>query len=96
MAGYVLADVEWVDQDGRARYVELLPPSLERFGGKFVVGTSDVEVEEGDWEHRGVLVLIRFPSLDDAVGWYRSSEYEPALKVRQTSARSRLMIFEGD
>jgi uncharacterized protein (DUF1330 family) len=96
VAGYVLADVEWFDDQGRARYVELLGPTLEQYGGEFVAGTRDVRVKEGDWEHRGILVLIRFPTLDSAVEWYHSSEYEPALQVRKASSRSRLLIFEGD
>jgi uncharacterized protein (DUF1330 family) len=62
MAGYVLVDVEWLDEEGRKRYVEMLGPTLERFRGTVVVGTRDVRVEEGDWRHRGILVLIRFPA----------------------------------
>jgi uncharacterized protein (DUF1330 family) len=96
MAGYVLADVEWTDDAGRQRYLELLPPTLSKYEGEFIVATREVDVEEGDWEHAGILVLIRFPTADRARAWYSSDEYQPALRVRRASSRSRLMIFEGD
>jgi uncharacterized protein (DUF1330 family) len=96
VAGYVLADVEWVDQEAYRRYAGMIEPSLEPFGGTFVVGTREVEVREGDWEHRGVLVLIRFPSLEQARAWYGSQQYLPAREIRKSGSNSRLMIFEGD
>lgn len=96
MAGYVLADVEWLDEEGRQRYVELIGPTLAGYQGEFVAATRDVRVEEGDWLPRGILVLIRFPTLAQATGWYESPEYRPALQVRQGSSRSRLLIFEGE
>jgi uncharacterized protein (DUF1330 family) len=97
MPGYVLADVEWTDEAGRQRYRELLAPILLKYEGEFLAATTEVEVEEGDWHHAGMLVLIRFPSLDAARAWYASDEYQPALRIRlASSSRSRLMIFEGD
>ena len=96
MSGYVLADVEWTHEEGRLRYRELLAPALEQFDGHFVAATTDVQVKEGDWQHAGILVLIRFPTLEQALAWYRSDAYRPALQVRQASSRSRMLIFEGD
>jgi uncharacterized protein (DUF1330 family) len=96
MAGYVLADVEWTDEAGRQRYRDLLSPTLAKYEGELIVATTEVDVEEGDWQHAGTLVLIRFPTVDRARAWYASEEDQPALRVRQESSHSRLMIFEGD
>jgi uncharacterized protein (DUF1330 family) len=96
MAGYVLADVDWLDQSGRQRYVGKIDETIEAFGGKFIVGTTDVTVKEGDWNHSGILVIIRFPTMEQAVAWYDSDEYMPLRQLRIESSRSRLMIFEGD
>ncbi len=92
----MLADVEWIDEAARRRYVKLLSPTLAEYQGEFIVATTDVDVVEGEWRHAGILVLIRFPTLERARAWYASEEYRPALRVRQASSRSRLMIFEGD
>lgn len=95
MPGYVLGDVEWIDETGRRQYIELLGPTLEKFGGEFVAGTRQVRVVEGDWLPAGVLVLIRFESLAAAIDWYESPDYRPARLVREKAARSRMLIFEG-
>jgi uncharacterized protein (DUF1330 family) len=95
MSGYVIADVDWADEDARLQYLELLAPTLDQFGGQFIASATSATVEEGDWEHHGILNLLRFPSLDKALEWYRSDEYKPALRLRQESAKSRLLIFEG-
>jgi len=48
---------------------------------------------EGDWHPEGV-VLISFPTLKDALAWYDSEEYGPALDIRQrSSSSSQLLIF---
>ncbi|MGA7088288.1 MAG: DUF1330 domain-containing protein [Candidatus Dormiibacterota bacterium] len=96
MAGYVLALVEWTDEAGRQRYRDLLSPTLAKYEGELIVATTEVDAVEGDWQHAGILVLIRFPTVDRARSWYASEEYQPALRARQESSRSRLMIFEGD
>ena len=93
MAGYVLADVSWTSAEGRQAYLELLGPSLEAHGGTMLCGSRDVHVMEGDWHPEGVTVLLSFPALKDALAWYDSEEYRPALDIRLRSSRSRLLIF---
>jgi uncharacterized protein (DUF1330 family) len=95
MSGYVLANVSWLDQDARQAYVDLLGPSLDAHGGVVLAATHDVRVLEGDWQPDGVLVLISFPTAEGALAWYNSEQYRPALKIREQSASSRLLIF-GD
>ena len=95
MSGYVLANVNWANNEARQAYVELLAPSLEAHGGTVIAGGETVRVPEGDWQPDGVLVLISFPTVEAAVAWYDSEEYRPALEIRKGSARSRLLIF-GD
>jgi uncharacterized protein (DUF1330 family) len=75
--------------------VDLLGPSLGAHGGLVIAGTRDVRVLEGDWQPDGLLVLISFPTVEDALAWFNSEEYRPALEVRKRSWSSRLLIF-GD
>ena len=95
MGGYVLANVNWTNEDARQAYVEHLGPSLEAHGGAVITGGQDVRVMEGDWQPDGLLVLISFPTVAAARGWYDSEEYRAALEIRKRSANSRLLIF-GD
>ncbi len=95
MSGYVLANVEWTDEEGHAEYLKLLGPSLEAFGGETLARSPDSEVMEGDWHPEGAMVLITFPSRESATNWYHSNEYSEALAIRLRSGRARLLIF-GD
>jgi uncharacterized protein (DUF1330 family) len=93
MSGYVLADVSWADEDARKAYMNLLGPGLEAYGGVVTTRSQDVHVMEGDWQPAGVIVLISFPAVKDALAWYHSEEYRPALEIRKRSCSSRLLIF---
>ncbi len=95
MAGYVLADVSWTNAEGRQAYLDLLGPTLEAHGGTMMCRSQDVHVMEGDWHPEGITVLISFPTLEDALAWYDSEEYRPALDIRLKSSRSRVMIIGG-
>jgi uncharacterized protein (DUF1330 family) len=95
MSGYVLADVSWADAEARQTYLGLQGPSLEAHGMVRATATQDVRVMEGDWQPNGVTVLISFPTMQDALAWYSSEEYRPALEIRKRSSNSRVLIF-GD
>jgi uncharacterized protein (DUF1330 family) len=41
------------------------------------------------------IVLIEFPDSDTARRWYRSDEYQSALKLRQAASRGRLILVEA-
>ena len=95
MSGYVLANVSWSDEAGRQAYLNLLGPSLDAHRGVVITRGQDVHVLEGDWRPDGVLVLISFPAVEDALAWYNSEEYRPAAEIRKRSSKSRFLIF-GD
>jgi uncharacterized protein (DUF1330 family) len=96
MAGYFLVDIEWTDDEGRARYVGSVVQTVEAYDGKFLASVPEVEVLEGEWPLKNRLVLLRFPTAERALEWYRSDEYAPLHRIREQSARSNFVFFEGD
>lgn len=52
------------------------------------------ERREGDWEPQR-LVVLEFPSVEDARRWYESEEYRAAREIRERSATTKLLIVEG-
>jgi len=40
------------------------------------------------------IVVIEFPDADTARRWYRSEEYQKALKIRQSASRGRVFLVE--
>ena len=93
MAGYVIANVVWKDPESLAVYKRLMPPSVEKYGGRFLVRGGASEVLEGEWSP--ALVVIEFPTVHQARLWYNSEEYRPALEVRLGAADNELLIVEG-
>ncbi len=95
MPAYLIADVETLDQEGMQYYRRRVGATLEPYGGKFVVRGGRCQVLEGDWETSG-LVLIEFPSIEQARQWYDSPEYQKIIPMRLRHARtSFLALVEG-
>jgi uncharacterized protein (DUF1330 family) len=94
MAGYVVAEVEVTDPATYEDYRKLVPASVARYGGKFLVRGGAVETKEGGWQPKR-LVVLEFPSLQQARAWYHSPEYAPALALRLRAARSKVLLVEG-
>jgi len=94
MAGYVVAEVEVTDSATYEEYRKLVPATVARYGGKYLVRGGAVERKEGGWEPKR-LVVLEFPSLEQARTWYHSPEYAPALALRLKAARSKVLLVEG-
>ena len=94
MTAYVIADIDVHDREAYREYAALVPDTLKPHGGRFIVRGGARETLEGDWQPRR-LVVIEFPSADDARRWHGSPEYAPALAMRQRSATGNLVLVEG-
>jgi uncharacterized protein (DUF1330 family) len=94
MAGYVIAEVEITDPQGFEAYRQMVPASIEQYGGKFVVRGGDAATLEGQWNPKR-LVIIQFDSAERAKQWWASEEYREAKALRQRTASTNLVIVEG-
>jgi len=94
MAGYVIADVDVHDAESYGEYRKLVAPTIEKYGGRFVVRGGAHEVMDGDWTpHR--LIILEFESVATAKEWYGSKEYARALAIRLKATTSSLIIVDG-
>jgi uncharacterized protein (DUF1330 family) len=94
MSAYVIAEVSITDPDLFAEYRKLVPPTLEKYGGRFVVRGGAVDTKEGGWTPSRI-VVIEFPSMDQARKWYHSAEYSGPLAMRLKAASTKLILVEG-
>ncbi len=95
MPGYAVVGIDVHDPEAYARdYVAHVLPTVERYGGRFLVRGGDVEVREGEWPWRR-FVVIEFPTADDARRWYDSDEYRPLRDVRHSLSDAVFLIAEG-
>ncbi|QDY75164.1 DUF1330 domain-containing protein [Streptomyces qinzhouensis] len=75
-------------------YMERIQATLDPFDGRFLVhGAPEREVREGDWP--GALVIIGFPSMDAARGWYDSPAYQELIPLRTRHMTGDILLIDG-
>lgn len=94
MAAYIVVEVDVRDKERYEDYKRLTPPTLAQYGGRFVVRGGAAETLEGD-RSPGRVVIVEFPSAEQARAWWGSDEYAPAKALRQATARTRMILVEG-
>jgi uncharacterized protein (DUF1330 family) len=94
VAAYVLVQVDVKDPVRYEDYKAMVPPSIAKFGGRFLVRGGKTHTIEGDWSPRR-LVIVEFPSVEQARAWWASPEYAEAKALRQATSESQLLIAEG-
>ena len=94
MTAYVIGEIEVTDLGTYEEYRKQVPAVIAKYGGRYLVRGGRVEPLEGGWSPKR-LVVVEFPSMEQALKWYRSAEYAPLIKVRQKASRGDLAIVEG-
>ena len=94
MAAYVMVQVVVEDPKAYEQYKTLAPPSISAYGGRYVVRGGPSEVLEGSWQPER-LVLLEFPTPQQARAWWSSPEYAPAKALRQRCARTEMLLVES-
>jgi uncharacterized protein (DUF1330 family) len=94
MPAYVLANVTVTDPVRYEDYRRLVTPTVEKFGGRFIARGGRIEVLEGEWRPQR-LVILEFPSVEQARAWWHSPEYSEARQIRQATSEGTLLILEG-
>jgi len=93
MKGYVLGEIEVTDPKHYDEYRGQVQATIDKYGGRFLVRGGKAEAFEGVPPKR--LVVLEFPSVDQARKWYSSPEYAPLITLRQKGSRGRLLLVEG-
>lgn len=73
MPAYVMAHVHSTNFGQEIiDYLRNVDATMRPFGGEFLVHGGPVETVEGTWS--GDLIIIEFPDLDKARGWYERAK----------------------
>jgi uncharacterized protein (DUF1330 family) len=94
MPAYVIADVSVTDPAGFEEYRKHVPATLEKYGGRYVVRGGRHEKLEGSWQPSR-LVILEFPSMEQAKRWYECEEYRGPKAMRMKSAKTNAVVVEG-
>ena len=94
MAAYIIADVTVTDPAAMEEYRKRVPATLAKYGGRFVVRGGNHQTLEGDWKPNR-LVIIEFPSLEQARRWYDCEEYREPKAMRLRAGRTNFVMVDG-
>ena len=95
MSAYCLFDnLEVTDGAKLEEYKSRVLPTVQRYGGRYVVLGGRTDVVEGQWRPT-YPVMLEFPSLEHAHRWYDSEEYRALKALRLRTARGSVVLVEG-
>jgi len=94
MVAYLIADITVHDLEQFMEYVRQVPAFVEKHGGQYRVRGGEPESQEGSWQPQR-LVIIEFPSKDDALAFLNDPDYQPIAAIRHAAASTSLIVAEG-
>ncbi|CAN5546246.1 DUF1330 domain-containing protein [soil metagenome] len=94
MSGYVIAHVEVTNPTQYEEYKKFSSAAMQATGAEVCIRGGKVEVLEGDWSPTRV-VMLKFPTFEQAKAFYDSPEYLKAREARAGAAVMRMIVVEG-
>jgi uncharacterized protein (DUF1330 family) len=91
---FLIVDAKSSDPQAIQRYRELAQVAVAQFGGRYVVRGGEYQVLEGDWRPER-LVVVEFPSLEQARRFYDSPEYLAARAARAGVSSFDMLLVEA-
>ena len=94
MSAYLIGEIDVTDPAGYEDYRKQVLAVVTKYGGRFIVRGGKVDSKEGGWTPKRIVVL-EFPSMEQAQKFYHSAEYAPLIKLRQQASKGKLILVEG-
>ena len=95
MAAYMIAEVCKIWDLAKFReYNSIVPKTVEKYGGRFLVRGGETETVEGEWQPQR-LVVVEFDDAHALRRWYESSEYQQVRPLRVQSAQANVVFSAG-
>jgi uncharacterized protein (DUF1330 family) len=94
MSAYMIVDIEIHDPAAYDEYRKVVGASLAQYGGKFAVRGGTIDVLEGNWNPKRI-VILEFESAARARQWYDSEEYRVPKQIRMRASKGNIIVVEG-
>ena len=95
MPVYMIIETKEVwDQEKYGEYIKKVPPTIARFGGRYLARGGKVLVAAGDWDPARV-IIVEFSSMEKYQAWWNSAEYRAIAPLREQAAKTNAIIVEG-
>jgi uncharacterized protein (DUF1330 family) len=93
MSAYVISMMAVHDPDIYRRYTDLTPPTVKKYGGKFLTRGEPVCTFEGE-ENKDRMVILEFPGKSHIEEWMANPNYQEAMKFRMASSTMRMLLVQ--
>jgi uncharacterized protein (DUF1330 family) len=90
----MIIEIEIIDKDTYAEYMDKAPATVRKYGGRYVVRGGAVTPLTGDWRPERIIIL-EFPSAEQMQRWNLSPEYLELAPLRVRSTKTRAIAVEG-
>lgn len=94
MPAYLIANITVKDAEKMEAYAAAAGPTLDAHGAEFIMEGNLAENLSGRWPVQGV-ALVRFASIDVAMNWYHSPDYQALGDLRASAADMDIALFEA-
>ena len=94
MAVYLIVDLTITDPVAWENYKAAVPAVIHKHGGEYLIRGGALEVLEGDWRPKRVVVL-RFPDGQALDTFWADPDYQPLKELRRRAAHSNIVRVEG-
>ena len=94
MSVYMVIESRIRDADNYGRYIELVAPIVEQFGGRYLVRGGKVVPLGQQWNPERMIIL-EFPAEENVWQWLSSAEYQKIAPLREQGADTRAILLEG-
>ncbi len=95
MPAYLVVDSQLTDPEHYEQYKLKAKPIVEKYGGEYLARGGAMSVKEDALWSPTRMVLIRFPSSEQAEAFYQSDEYQSVLGISRKSAERTVFVLEG-
>jgi uncharacterized protein (DUF1330 family) len=94
MPAYIIGRIQVTDKAQYSEYIKATPTIIAKFGGHFIARGGESATLEGP-EETSRVVIIEFPTLNDAKAFFHSEEYAEAKKLREGAAVAEFVAIDG-
>ena len=95
MAAYVIGSVTVQDPSWLEEYGPAVNAMVEANGGKYIVRDLEPNHLEGDGAVPTVIVVLEFPTAEQARAFYDAPEYQSFKRKRQAGSTGDLFLVAG-
>ncbi len=94
MSAYIVVNIEVTDPERYADYIKAAPPSIARYGGRYLARGGKTEILEGQFQPKR-FVILEFSTYEDAKAWWASQEYSAPKAIRQSASITDMVLTQG-